>query len=146
MNNTARRAAVQACVGALVVAAPLTVAGTAQAVGAGPETPNLFAHSSDSQVQPGQQFVLRGRMTTAKGRQLSGATVRVKTLRPGANPDMNSSWESLPGAVVTTDDTGHFSVRVVLSRAGERQLQVVGNPRGDRLPNGSHALTIMVRR
>lgn len=142
MNNTARRVAVQACVGALVVAAPLALAGTANAAIDARAT-RMTAHSSDDTPLSGQQFVLRGRMTSVNG-PVSGATVRVQSLRNGAHPKRDTAWEAVPGAVVTTNDMGQYRVRMVLNRTGERDLRVIGNPAGTRLRNGGAATIVWV--
>jgi hypothetical protein len=138
MNITTRRAGASACVAALVVAAPLTLAGTAQAAVAGDRATHISVQPTDDLVRSGQQFVLRGRMTSVSG-AVQGATVRVQTLRSGA-------WEPLSGAVVSTDDVGHYRVRVVLSSGGTRHLRVVGNPRGDRLRSSMAHADVMVKR
>ena len=112
---------------------PARAGRTAQAA-AGARATNMTVRASDHEVRPGEQFVLRGRMTKATG-PVRGATVRVLTFR-------NGGWERPSGAVVTTGDTGRYRVRVVLSSGGDRDLRVVGNPRGDRLRN-AHAETVV---
>lgn len=74
-------------------------------------------------VDSGEQFALRGRMTSL-GEPVAGAPVRVQTYRDGA-------WEPVRGAVVTTDAEGRYRVRVILVQDGDRDLRVVANPPGD---------------
>lgn len=97
----------------------------------------ITVSASDSEVDPGEQFALRGRLTTEGGRALAGGVVRVQTFRDGA-------WEDLPGAQVTTNDEGRYRVRVVLSQKGERGLRVVGNPAGTRLRNARALTSVQV--
>ena len=73
--------------------------------------------ASDHEVDPGEQFVLRGRMTS-EGDAVAGSPVRVQAYRAGG-------WVSLRGAVVSTNDNGYYRVRVVLSSGGDRDLRVV---------------------
>ena len=119
MTSTLRRtAAVVATVSAgLAVAAP-----SAQAAQAAPAKSQITVRASDSEVRPGEQFVLRGRMTSLDS-PVADATVRVQTFRAGG-------WHRLPGAMVSTGSDGRYRVRVVLSSGGDRDLQVVGDPAG----------------
>ncbi len=116
---TARRS------GALVaaVAAASTVLVGAPAEAADMASSRVTLRASDHEVDPGEQFVLRGRMTS-EGDAVAGSPVRVQAYRAGG-------WVNLRGAVVSTNDNGYYRVRVVLSSGGDRDLRVVANPAGD---------------
>jgi hypothetical protein len=113
-RRTSTVAAVLASVAATIGFAP------AQGVAQADQKSNITVRSSDYEVDPGEQFILRGRMTS-QGHSLSGATVRVQTYR-------NDGWEPVRGAVVETGSDGRYRVRVILESGGDRDLRVVGNP------------------
>jgi hypothetical protein len=75
------------------------------------------------QVDPGEQFVIRGRLTS-EGEPVAGAPVRVRTWT-------EDGFTNVKGARVTTDREGRYRVRIVLFRKGDRLLHVIGNPAGD---------------
>ena len=119
MRTTTRRTAT---VAAALATAAATI-GFAPAQGAAQEADqksNITVRSSDYEVDSGEQFILRGRMTS-QGHSLSGATVRVQTYR-------NDGWEPVRGAVVETGSDGRYRVRDILESGGDRDLRVVGNP------------------
>lgn len=107
-----------ACV---VGTAPTTAAA---AVEGRPSTITVRA-SDHHEVDPGEQFVLRGRMSS-QGHPVSGADVRVQAFRDG-------TWHPLSGALVQTGADGRYRVRVVLQSGGDRDLRVVGRPRSERI-------------
>jgi hypothetical protein len=119
MNTTARRTAV--VVASVATAASVLSTGPAQAAPA--DKSRVTVRASDYEVLPGQQFMLRGRMTSL-GDPVDGAVVRVQGYRDGG-------WRNLKGAVVGTNDEGRYRVRVVLSSGGDRDLRVVADPPGD---------------
>lgn len=109
---------------AVFVTATAGLAGVATAAEAGaPVKSRITIHPSDSNPDVGEQFVLRGRMTSL-GDPVAGVRVRVQTYRDGG-------WVQLKGAVVTTNDDGRYRVRVILGQDGDRDLRVVANPAGD---------------
>lgn len=114
------RATIVATTTLLTVAA---VAAPAAAAAADPAASRISIRPSDYNPDQGEQFLLRGRMTS-DGDPVAGVKVRVQTYRAGG-------WEPLPGAVVTTNDEGRYRVRVVLFQDGDRDLRVVANPAGD---------------
>ncbi|MEO9324142.1 hypothetical protein ABFT23_11675 [Nocardioides sp. C4-1] len=101
---------------ALVAATALAGLGaTLPAAGAHAATPSrITVAASDTSVSSGEQLVLSGRLSQA-------GVVRV-VAKDG------TSWTPLTGAVVHTRRDGSYAVRVVLSRAGDRVLRVVGDP------------------
>lgn len=120
MSTTVRRAAATAA----VLASTVTAIGLAPASAVeAQDRSRITLHASDHEVDPGEQFILRGRMAS-DGDPLSGATVRVQTYR-------NGGWEAVRGAVVQTGSDGRYRVRVILQSGGDRDLRVVGNPRQD---------------
>ena len=133
MNHTTRR--VVAVVGALAASVTVVAASPAQAAEPAPST--ITVRSSDQVVSPGEQFRLRG-FLTSEGTPVPDATVRVKTFRDGA-------WVPLEGAVVATHDDGHYGVRIVLQMKGERHLRVVGNPPGDTIATARRDLVVTVK-
>ena len=120
MSTTFRSAALGAAA-SVAVGATLASVPAAQAVAAEPRS-QITVRSSDYEVQPGEQFILRGRMTV-DGLPLDDARVRVQSYRDG--------WENISGAVVSTNSEGRYRVRVILFAGGDRDLRVVGNPAGD---------------
>jgi hypothetical protein len=133
MNHATRRTI--AALGTL--AATTTLVGVAPAHAADVADSRITARSSDYDVRSGEQFVLRGRLTS-EGAPVAGAPVRVKTYRSGA-------WVPLDGAVVTTGSEGRYRVRVVLSMKGDRRLRVVGNPEGNDIRTARKGLVVTVR-
>lgn len=132
MSTTLRGAALgaAAAVGATIVSVP-----AAQAVSADQPRSQITVRSSDYEVQPGGEFVLRGLMSV-NGRPLEGASVRVQAYRDG--------WENIDGAVVSTNTEGRYRVRVVLFAGGDRDLRVVGDPAGDRIRNSRDYTVVRV--
>jgi hypothetical protein len=125
MSTTRRTAALVATLAAsasVLTMAPADAAPTADAAKS-----RITVRASDYEVDPGAQFVLRGRMIS-DGDAVEGARVRVQAYRDGG-------WHNLRGAVVSTNDEGRYRVRVVLSSGGDRDLRVVGNPAGDTIRN-----------
>ena len=109
---------------AAFVTAMAGLSGVATATEAGtPAKSRITINPSDSNPDVGEQFVLRGRMTSL-GHPVAGVRVRVQTYRDGG-------WVQLKGATVSTDVDGRYRVRVVLGQDGDRDLRVVGNPAGD---------------
>jgi hypothetical protein len=129
MNVTRRTVAVAASLaaGAAVVSLVPTAAAAGAAAGtaAGAKSAITVRASDHHEVDPGEQFVLRGRMSS-QGSPVAGATVRVQAYRAGG-------WEPLSGAVVRTGSDGRYRVRVVLFSGGDRDLRVVGRPESDRI-------------
>jgi len=125
MNVVRRTVAVATSLaaGATVVSlAPTTAAAEAAA---GAKSAITVRASDRHEVDPGEQFVLRGRMSS-QGSPVAGAIVRVQAYR-------GSGWEPLSGAVVRTGSDGRYRVRVVLFSGGDRDLRVVGRPESDRI-------------
>jgi len=115
VRRTALAGATAATAASLLVAAPV-VAGE-------PAPSRMTAIPSKFQVEPGEQFVIRGRMLS-EGKPVVGAPVRVRTWSEGRFVDVK-------GARVTTNAEGRYRVRIVLYRKGDRLLKAVGNPAGD---------------
>lgn len=124
MRATTRRTAT---VAAVLASAAATVGFSPAQGAAAPadQRSKITVRSSDYEVKPGEQFILRGRMVS-QGHALSDATVRVQTYR-------NDGWEPIRGAVVETGSDGRYRVRVILEAGGDRDLRVVGNPRQDHI-------------
>lgn len=121
MTSSPRRVAAVAA--SLVAAtAAVSLAPAADAATAAAKS-RITVHASDHEVLPGEQFVLRGKLTSL-GEAVDGASVKVQAFR-------NGGWHNLRGAVVSTNDEGRYRVRVVLSSGGDRDLRVVGDPAGD---------------
>ncbi len=135
MQQTRHRAAVAAAVAAVSVVG--TVATVTPADAATRPASHLTVRTSEATPASGEQFVLRGRLTTPTGRALAGGTVTVQTLRAG-------TWVGLTGARVTTGEQGYYRVRVVLSQRGERDLRAVGDPAGSTRRNSSARLVVDV--
>lgn len=132
MRHTTLRAI--ALVGAL--AASTSVVGLTPAQSAEIAQSRITVRSSDYDVASGEQFRLRGRLTS-EGDPVPDATVRVKTFR-------NGEWVRLEGAVVSTNEEGRYGVRVILQMKGERRLRVVGNPKGDDIATARRDLVVTV--
>jgi hypothetical protein len=115
VRRTAVAAATAATAASLLVAAP--------AVAEEPAPSRVTAIPSKFQVDPGEQFVIRGRMLS-EGKPVVGAPVRVRTWSDGR-------FVNIKGARVTTNAEGRYRVRIVLFRKGDRLLKVVANPAGD---------------
>ncbi len=102
-----------------VAAVTVTLAAATAAVSTVPAdaapASRITVHSSDSSVGSGEEFVLTGRLTPARG------VVRVATRT-------SSGWEPLTGAVVRTRSDGTYRVRIILQRGGDRVLRVLGDP------------------
>jgi hypothetical protein len=122
MSRTIRRTAVATAV--LASAASATGLAPATAVEAA-DPSRITVRSSDYDVSSGEQFLLRGRMWS-DGDPVAGARVRVQYAA-------GDGWENVRGAVVETGSDGRYRVRVILQRAGNRHLRVIGNPDQDRI-------------
>jgi hypothetical protein len=118
MNAAPRRTAL--ALAATAVAATLTAA---PATAEDPAPSRVTAIPSQFQVDPGEEFVIRGRLRS-EGEPVGDAVVRVRTY-------LNGEWRNIKGARVTTNSEGRYRVRVVLSAQGDRLLRVVANPVGD---------------
>lgn len=132
MRHTTLRAIT--LVGAL--AASMSVVSLTPAQSAEVAQSRITVRSSDYDVASGEQFRLRGRLTS-EGDPVPDATVRVKTFR-------NGEWVRLEGAVVSTNEEGRYGVRVILQMKGKRQLRVVGNPKGDDIATARRDLVVTV--
>ena len=125
MNVIRRTVAVAASLAAGATVVSLTPTAAAAEAAAGAKSAITVRASDHHEVDPGEQFVLRGRMSS-QGSPVAGATVRVQAYRDGG-------WEPLSGAVVRTGSDGRYRVRVVLFSGGDRDLRVVGRPESDRI-------------
>lgn len=130
MNNSARRAT--AVVGAIAATALVAL----PAAGADTVLPSrVTATATDPTPAAGQAFRVFGAVWSAGERV--PATVRVKMLRDGV-------WVQIPGAVVQTNSTDRYRVRLVLQKKGERQLRVVGDPTADGIATARRLVTVTV--
>ena len=125
MNVIRRTVAVAASLAAGATVVSLTPTAAAAEAAAVAKSAITVRASDHHEVDPGEQFVLRGRMSS-QGSPVAGATVRVQAYRDGG-------WEPLSGAVVRTGSDGRYRVRVVLFSGGDRDLRVVGRPESDRI-------------
>jgi hypothetical protein len=126
MHHSARRSIGPARRTAIAGATAATAASllvTAPAVADEPAPSRMTAIPSAFQVDPGERFVVRGRMLS-KGVPVVGAPVRVRTWS-------NGRFVDIEGARVTTNSEGRYRVRIVLYRKGDRLLKVAANPAGD---------------
>jgi hypothetical protein len=133
MVHTTRRSL--GMIGALAAATTLLAGVPAQAGETAPSRVTL--HRELGPFASGEQFVLRGRLTS-QGEPVPGATVRVKTFRDGG-------WVRLRGAMVTTNDAGRYRVRVVLVQKGDRDLRVVADPAGQAIRTARAETVVSVR-
>lgn len=128
-----RTAAALVAVAALTTVPSTTLASSAQAA---PAPPRVTVSASDTDVRPGEQLVLTGRLTRA-GKALQG-DVQVWSRTGGG-------WYELSGAEVHTTATGFYRVRVVLSSTGDRELKVVADPDRAGLRDASAVTRVRVR-
>ena len=133
MNNTARHAV--ATIGTLAATASLLAVAPAQSAELAGS--RITVRASDYTVSSGEQFRLRG-FLTSEGTPLEDATVRVKTYR-------NGEWVRLPGAFDLTNDEGRYGIRIILQMKGQRQLRVIGDPKGDDIRNARRDIVVTVR-
>lgn len=118
---------------AALLLAPL---GTASAESAEKAPSRITLHRADGTVDAGEQLVLKGRFFT-RGEPVAGVPVKVRTYR-------NGGWKDLAGANVTTNSKGRYRVRVILFSGGDRDLRVVGNPRGDAIRTARNETVVRV--
>ena len=78
----------------------------------------ITAHPSDSTVQSGEQFVVRGRFTI-DGHAAGGRTVKIQA-------EVGGDGRPISGARVQTQSDGTYRVRLILSTRGDRDLRAVG--------------------
>ncbi|GAA5147344.1 hypothetical protein GCM10023340_19640 [Nocardioides marinquilinus] len=133
---TARRpyALLAATAATAVAATALTVSGAALDASHAAEQASasrIAVATSDATVRSGEQFVLSGRLSQA-------GVVRVGSLG-------SDGWQPVSGAVVHTRRDGTYSVRVILSRTGERVLRVTGDPDAAGVANSRARVTVTVR-
>lgn len=134
MNRLSRIAIPAAAAAALV--APVLVAGPAHA---GYDA-SIGIHATDTHVRSGQQFRVHGKYLLGNGRPVRNKMVRVQSKNP------NGRWVNLKGAHLRTNSEGHYRIRVVLSRKGERKLRVRAHAPGPNTPPlRSHPIRIWVR-
>jgi hypothetical protein len=126
MNTSTRRAAATAAA-SVALSAAVVAAPSLDAAAATRPRSHITVHPSDTRVASGEEFVLRGRLTTRQGEPIENGRVRVAARYP------DGDWDNLSGAVVSTNSEGRYRVRVVLTMTGNRDLRVVGNPPGDRV-------------
>jgi hypothetical protein len=131
MNTTARRTT--AVVGTIVAATALVAAPPAQS--ATLARSRVTVSASDSTPASGQTFRLSGAVWS-NGSKVP-ATIRVKTLR-------NGQWVQLPGAVMQTNRSNQYRIRIVLQKKGKRQLRVVGDPKPARIATSRKTITVTV--
>ena len=125
MNVIRRTVAVAASLAAGATVVSLTPTAAAAEAAAGAKSAITVRASDHHEVDPGEQFVLRGRMSS-QGSPVAGATVRVQAYRDGG-------WEPLSGAVVRPRSDRPYRRRVVVLSGGDRDLRVVGRPESDRI-------------
>ncbi len=112
-----RRLAAVAAAGVIGLIGPLAVQ-PATADAAAPAASRISAHPSDTTPGSGEQFVVRG-VFTLNGERADHRIVKIQTVR-------NGHWVQISGARVSTDSTGHYRCRLILSQTGERFLRAVG--------------------
>jgi len=123
---------------AVAAAAALSVGSVAAStpVNAAPVRAHITAHPSDTTVDSGEQFVVRGRFTL-DGHAVGNRTVKIQTLLRG-------SWQPITGARVQTNSDGTYRVRVILFTDGDRTLRAVGESPG-RIRNAYKRFYVHVR-
>jgi hypothetical protein len=139
-RSTARGSAVRyaGIASAAAVAASLLVAGpAATATDLAPS--RVTAHPSDDHPASGEQFVIRGRLTS-EGAPIAGAVVHLRSYNL-----TNGTWSNLKGARVTTNSEGRYRVRVILSMKGGRRLMAVANPPGDDIKTARRIVSVIVQ-
>lgn len=129
VRRTAIAGAAAAIAASLLVAAP--------AVAEEPAPSRMTAIPSKFQVDPGEQFVVRGRMLS-QGEPVVGAPVRVRTWSD------EGRFVDIEGARVKTNSEGRYRVRIVLYRKGDRLLKVIGNPAGDDIATARRNILMQV--
>ena len=114
------RAAVTAAATSVLAATALTAGAvvTAAPVTAADRRADITARPSDSTVQSGEQFVVRGRFTI-DGEPAVGQLVKIQA-------KYGQDWQPITGARVTTDTEGKYRVRIILGQKGDRRLRSVG--------------------
>ena len=124
-------------VATLVAAGALALGSVAVSVPAtaAPVRAHITAHPSDTTVNSGQQFIVRGKFTV-DGHAVGNRTVKIQTLR-------NGSWQQIPGVRVRTNSDGTYRVRVILFTDGTRTLRAVGESPGS-IRNAYKRFTIYV--
>jgi hypothetical protein len=80
---------------------------------------HVTAQATDTTPSSGQTIRVSGTVSS-KGDGVPG-TITVKAFKSG-------KWVPLTGVKMHTDSAGNYTIRVVLSAKGERQLRVVANP------------------
>ena len=102
---------------AIAVIAPLTfIAGSAQAVNAPAST--ITAVADDSTPASGQTFHVTG-LFTALGKPADHLVVKMQAM-------VGDHWVQLTGAKMQTRSDGTYTMRVILTMKGERDLRAVG--------------------
>ena len=129
LRRTAIAGAAAAAAASLLVAAP--------AVAEEPAPSRMTAIPSKFQVDPGEQFVVRGRLLS-EGEPVVGAPVRVRTWSD------EGRFVDIEGARVKTNSEGRYRVRIVLYRKGDRLLKVIGNPAGDDIATARRNILMQV--
>ena len=103
---------------AIATLAPVAfAAGSAQATTVPPST--ITVSASDDTPASGQQFLISGDFA-AQGKPADHYLVKAQSL------DTDGHWVQLTGAQVDTTSAGTYSMHLVLSAKGVRQLRVMG--------------------
>ncbi len=121
-----------------VAAAGALAAGTvvvASPADAAPRRAHITAHPSDSTVDSGEQFVVRGRFTV-DGHAAGSRPVKIQRWTGGG-------WQPVTGAHVQSRSDGTYRVRVILFTDGNRVLRAVGEAPGG-LRNAYDRFTVWV--
>ncbi len=123
MSRTIARAAAALLSAGVLVAGTVAVSAPADAASADSRTrAHITAHPSDSTVDSGEQFIVRGRFTV-DGHAAGGRTVKIQQL-------VGDDWRAVEGAHVRSQGDGTYRVRVILFTEGNRVLRSVGEAPG----------------
>ena len=130
-----RRITVSGAAG-LALVAPALISGPAHA---GYDA-RVTIHVSDTTVHSGQQFRVHGKYLFGDNTPVVGKRIRVQSKSP------KGKWTKIKGATLRTNAEGHYRIRVILSRKGNRMLRVKAQgPDSQTAPLRSKAIKVRVR-
>ncbi len=98
-------------------------------------TSSITVKVSDKTPRAGQTFRISG-LFTLRGKPANHGTVKAQEM-------FKDKWVQLKGAIVQTNSTGQYGMRLILSAKGDRDLRVVGVVSGPQ-PNVFKRFSVMV--
>jgi hypothetical protein len=138
MHNQSTRRTLLRSGAAATIAGGLLAGGVAVGTSAvaAPVDAHITAHPTKTTVDSGEQFRVHG-LFTINSAPAVNKTVKIQS-------QTADGWKNITGAHVSTGSDGRYSVRLVLSLKGKRDLRAVGITPSPSVPNPKAPFTVTV--